>query len=102
MTERAHCAHHTNHLGRRPQSTDDITITKTSCTAQRSLPSVNTHHPFSRSRTPDPISDASTPWIMSHHLDALLFQRHNRFQLFLCSMGSTTWRQDISPAAINS
>ena len=84
MTERAHRAHHTNHLGRHLQISPSF---ETSYTAQRSLASVNTHHPLSHSRTPDLISDASTPSIMYHRLDALLLQRHNRFQIFLCPMG---------------
>ena len=88
-------------VGVRSQQTV-LPSSETSCTAQRSLLSVNTHHPLSHSCTPYPIPDASTPWIMYHRLDALLFRRHNRFQMFLCPMRSTTWRQDTSPAAIKS
>lgn len=92
MTERARCAHHTDHLGRHPQSTSTvdrrvIAIIETSCPVRCFLLCVNTRHP-------QPCL-CPRSYILCFdsldHLDALLFQRHNRFQIFF-------WLNDRQPA----
>ena len=82
MMEHAHHAHHTNHLSWHPQSTDGLSPSsgvKTNCLTQCSFLSVNTHHP-------QPCLCPRSYILCFNsmdHLDVLLFQRHNHFQIFL-------------------